>query len=101
MTFTDVRNTKKLLKSPVTEQVKVNWYVRRSIFGWALTLVVLIISLFGTIGFYDLGLRGISLNYSGWFNVVMISSIMFVQQLAQAAFVFLGRDNIEMKVEML
>jgi len=67
-----VRQRKKPPTSPLKEKERIKSYIRIITFGWLETLVVIILCLFAGIGFYDIGLRGISLNQNVWFTTVTL-----------------------------
>ena len=70
--FEVLRKGKKPLESPLTEKERMKYYRKTCIVIWSQALVVIILCLFVGIRFYDIGLRGISLNQNIWFTSVTL-----------------------------
>jgi len=72
LSFFEARDIKKLKEMVITEKIRTKNYREGIILGWIPALVVLLICLFSSISFNDIGLRQLGLNYNIWFNVITL-----------------------------
>ena len=66
----DARKTKELIGRPITEKVRVKFYIETIILGWASVLAVMAMCVIAKANFEDIGFRLISLNYNIWFSII-------------------------------
>jgi len=66
------RRDKRQIKSGVTSESRLKRYKRGIMKGIISTAIVLLIVLFSSISFYDIGFRAVSLTYNLWFTVITL-----------------------------
>jgi membrane protease YdiL (CAAX protease family) len=66
----EARETKKLLKNPVTESIRHKCYTYLIVSGWVAVVAVAIMCFFANITPADIGLRLLDMNYNIWFNTI-------------------------------
>jgi len=79
------RTMNKMIDPAVTEKVRIEFYRKLIIANGVPLLLVLIICIFLSISFYDIGLRQIELNDNTWFNIIgfILCGIMLISNLYQ------------------
>lgn len=71
MPIIDAQRTKKLLAKPITESVRMKFYVEAIVMGWSVLAVSVIFGFFAEVGFGDIGLRGLRFEYNLWFTIIV------------------------------
>ena len=71
LSFLAARKINKLKGKVISENIRIKLYSQSIIEGWIPALFVLLICLFSSIGFNDVGLGQLSFNYNIWFNLII------------------------------
>jgi membrane protease YdiL (CAAX protease family) len=81
----DAQLVKRLTSVPVTERVRLGFYTRATVFGWASVAAIIIMCLIAPINLADIGLRRLSFEYTIWFTVItlVISGLLLLSSLYQ------------------
>jgi hypothetical protein len=98
--ISDAVIVKGLIRAPITEQIRINWYVKRVIILWIFTLLVLFVPLYTGMEVGEIGFRRISLNYSGWFSILTFVACGVLLALHLVAAIFRKSYRAELKAEI-
>lgn len=83
----DAREMKSLLKTEITEKVRIDWYRSAIIWGWAPVAVIALFAAFSPIRWHDLGLRAVTMSSATWLNAIalLFTAFMALLKLGQIA----------------
>lgn len=74
----DAREMKMLLKTEVTERVRIDWYRSAIIWGWAPVAGIALFVALSSMSWHDMGIRAVAMSSTTWLNVIALLFVAFM-----------------------
>lgn len=81
----DARETKMLLKTEITEKVRIDWYKSAIVWGWIPVMCIALFIALSSMSWHDMGLRAVTMSGTTWLNVtaLLFAAFMLILKLGQ------------------